>query len=153
MDPRVTDWLFKSPELAHIEELDFSAAFTVAQSVLTITNPEKYAIPDGYFYTLLGVSGYIEEPGMAVANFVNILWNINRNAKRGVFGNDQVMSRLLDINGSKPPIWYPYGAFRFMPGEQLQVKFAQRTSTTWNGGTKRVGVVLTLLGLHHSLVA
>lgn len=150
MDPRVTDWLFKSSELAHIEELDFSASITAAG---VVTNPDKFSFPENYFYSLLGVSGYIEEPGLAVANFVNILWNINRNAKRAVFGTDQVMSRLLDITGTKPPIWYPYGAFRFTPAETVQVKFARRDATTWNGGAKRVGVVLTLLGLHQSLVS
>lgn len=150
MDPRVTDWLLKSPDLAQIEELDFSASISAAGAV---TNPDKLSIPDQYAYFLLGVSGYIEEPGLAVANFVNILWNVTRNGKRSVFGTDQVMSRLLDIIGSKPPIWYPYGAFRFAPGEQIQVKFARRDSTTWNGGAKRVGVVLSLLGLHQSLVS
>lgn len=147
MDPR--DWLFKSPDFVHIDELDFSASIAQAGGV---TNPDGFTFPEEYFYSLIGLSGYIEEPGLAVANFPNILWNITRAGKRNVFGTDQVMSRLLDINGSKPPIWYPYGGFRFAPGDKLAVKFARRDSTTWNGGTKRVGVVLTLLGVHHSLI-
>lgn len=140
------------PENLQIDEWEYAGSFSANG---TITQPTGLTLDDHYYGFLIGISGWIEEPGLAVANHHNILWNVTLDGhkQRTVFRTDHALSRLLNTDGSHHPLWYPRGGFRFEPGRKIGVRLAQRSGSSWQGNaSKSVGLVLSMLLIHKSII-
>lgn len=124
------------PEIAQLDIYRFEATVTSS----AITQPGAVKVPSGYHFELFGVAGDVSEPGLNVANFPLITWNVKEAGKRNVFGTDQSMAMLMNILGPCPPIMFSRSLYLFNPGADVTLSFARASG--WNGGSKTVGVSL-----------
>lgn len=126
------------PEVAQATMVRFEASISAAGAV---TQPSSVSLPTGYKFELAAISGYIESPGDAVANFPLLTYNIQQQGKRNVFETDQSMSQHLTIVGPAAPIEFKRNLYLFDAGSIIKATFSR--SGTWNGNAaKVVGVVL-----------
>lgn len=126
------------PEVAQLDAYTFEG--TIGGS--TLTQPGIQKIPGGYYGELMGYSGYISQPGVAVDNFPRITWNLRQQGKRNVFGVDQSMAAILNILGPTPPVWFPRSFYRFDAGADISLSYTRGSSWNTSGDNRTVGVVL-----------
>ena len=130
-----------NPEIAQLDSFVFEG--TIGSSTLTQPSaPVK--VPGGYYAEVMGMSGYISSPGLAVDNFVRVTFNIAQQGRRNLFVTDQSLAQLVNILGPVAPIYWPRSLYRFDAGGDVQLKFARATG--WAGADRTVGVVL-IVGL------
>ena len=129
------------PEICQLDSFVFEA--TIGAAVLTQPSaPVK--IPGGYYAEVMGMSGYISSPGVAVDDVPRVTFNILQQGKRNLFTTDQSLAQLVNILGPVAPIYWPRSLYRFDAGGDVQTKFARASG--WAGANRTVGVVL-IVGL------
>lgn len=136
-----------NPEEIYIDPRVFDAQIAANGD---ITQPSKPKMNDGYWYYLFGIQAYIEAPGVAVENHVNVFFNMKRAHRGNIFEDDQIFATYLDILGTNKtqPMLY-----RLDGRDDLTLTFSRRSSSTWAGGAaRRVGVIFFFLAVAKKLI-